>query len=55
MLVGYRTPDRHALFESLAIIGSVWGLLLTAYLPPVARGLLRRLQALRRRLRGAGP
>ena len=55
VLVGYRTPDRHALFESLAIIGSVWGLLLTAYLPPVARGLLRRLQALRRRLRGAGP
>ncbi len=54
-LVGYRSPDRHALFEDLAFIGSVWGLLLTAYLPPTIRGLRRRLAALRTRPPPAGP
>lgn len=43
VLVGRRTPDRRALLESLAKVWSVWGVLLTAYLPLIARGLRRRL------------
>lgn len=50
VLAGYRTPDRHALFESLALTWSVWGLLLTAYLPLISRGVLRGLAAVRTRL-----
>jgi hypothetical protein len=41
-LVGHPGPDRRALIESLAKVWSVGGVLLTAYLPLVVRGLRRR-------------
>jgi hypothetical protein len=44
VLVGPREPDRRALFESLAKKSAFWGLLLTAYLPLLVRGLRRGLR-----------
>lgn len=43
VLVGHPGPDRRVLLESLAKVWSIWGLLLTAYLPLLVRGLHRRL------------
>lgn len=42
VLVGHPWPDRRALIESLAKVWSIWGLLLTAYLPLIVRSLRRR-------------
>lgn len=53
VLVGHRGPDRRVLFESLAKAWGLWGLLLTAYLPLIVRGLRRRLIVVRTRLQSA--
>ena len=44
-LVGHPGPDRRALVESLAKVWAVGGVLLTAYLPLIVRGLRRRPRA----------
>lgn len=43
ILVGHCSPERRILFESLAKVWIVWGVLLTAYLPLIARWLRGRL------------
>lgn len=53
VLVGHRSPDRRALFESLAKVWSVCGLLLTAYLPLLVHGLRCKLVPIRPSLRSA--
>lgn len=50
VLLGSRSPDRRVLYESLGKVWSVWGVLLTAYLPLIGRGLRRRLVVGRHRL-----
>jgi hypothetical protein len=48
--VGHRGPELRILLESLAKVWSVWGVLLTAYLPLIVRPLRRELLVLRGRL-----
>ena len=44
VLVGHPGPDRRAMIESLAKVWSLWGVLITAYLPLIVRRV-RRLPA----------